>query len=717
MRSGAAPGSAAPPDDPHVPLRLIVTRGALGIELYEPVEVGPISVRALSLTLPGLRFPLDVSGGVRVFRHRRGDLERVDLWLAPGGLARWLGPRLREVLGPLDRAVAVWSDPPRIGVGLVSGATALAFDLLWAPSGGDARFVVDNARGANLDGPALGYALRAVDAALGDLAERRGRLVTFGDAGAALGRAILPAIGARAPAAARVRFGALGLDAEGVAVELDSTNPPPALAAAEAQALELALLAVEPDEDLARGDVDAARNGYVAALEQAPRHPAIAGLIAEIDACAGGRDEAALGLLVEAVDPIDAGVVAARLLAATGDVDGAREAVRRAATQERFAPVAALHLRWLAEIEPQAPGRVAALDEAIARAPALACVRWARFDERTRRGDVAGALADAEHLEAGSTGYRARHAACARAARGLLDAGFAREAGRWFERALRYLPDDAAATAGFARTLIEVGKPERAFALLERAVALAARAGGSDADALVDLARLLASDLRDLPQAISRVRQVPSSSARAPEARALEARWRAALGDIAGASLAWARLRDLVELSHDVPARAVEWLRDAARFEREQQDVPAAERHLAVALRASPRDPALGAEYREAASALASSRRRERPASAEAEPFDEAAAMQRADQLEAALRGDPDNPELARSLLDVLERLGRDRELYALLSARLEDADASERDWLVPRAREVLARLESEATGSGRDDEARLYREARARLD
>lgn len=695
-----------------------MTRGALGIELYEPVEVGPLTVQALSLTLPGLRFPVDVSGGVRTFRHRRGDLEHVGLSLVPDALARWLDPRLRQVLGALDRPVAVWSDAPRIGIGLVAGAAALAFDLLWAPDGGDARFVVDNARGANLAGPALGYALRAVDAALGPVCARRGRIVTVEGAGAVLGRAILPAVGARAPAAARVRFGPLELDGDRLVAELDSTNPPPGLGADEVTALELALLVADADEALASGDVDEARRGYVAALEQAPRDAALARLVAEIDACAGGRDEAALGLLVESADPVEGGAVAARLLAGTGDIDGAREAVARAAARERFAPLAALHFRYLSQVEQQAPARLAALDEAVARAPALACVRWTRFEARVARGDVEGALADAEHLEAASAGYRARHAACACAARGLLAAGFSREAGRWFERALRYLPDDAAATAGFARSLIEVGKPERAFALLERAVALAERAGGSDADALLDLARLLATGLGDLPQAISRVRQVPSSSPRALEARALEARWRATVGDLAGASLSWAKVRDLVELSTDVESQAVEWLREAARFERAQQgDVLAAERHLAVALRAAPRDRAVGEEYRQAAAELAADRKRSQPEPEPEPEEDEATVMQRAEQLQAALRADPGDSELARALIDVLERLDRDQELYALVSARLEDADRGEREWLVPRARAVLERLEAQASAAGRFDEARLYRDARARLD
>ncbi|MEB2323383.1 MAG: hypothetical protein OZ921_12785, partial [Sorangiineae bacterium] len=104
-RRARAPGPAEPsaPDEPRVPLRLIVTRGALGLELYEPVELGPLSVRRLSLTLPGLAFPLDLSGGVRVFRHRRGELETLELALAPESRARGREPRGGLGVGGAER--------------------------------------------------------------------------------------------------------------------------------------------------------------------------------------------------------------------------------------------------------------------------------------------------------------------------------------------------------------------------------------------------------------------------------------------------------------------------------------------------------------------------------------------------------------------------------------------------------------------------------------
>jgi thioredoxin-like negative regulator of GroEL len=372
-----------------------------------------------------------------------------------------------------------------------------------------------------------------------------------------------------------------------------------------------------------------------------------------------------------------------------------------------------------------------------------------RFEERVALGDVDAALVDAEHLEAIAVGALARHEALMRSARALFTRGFARDAGRLFERALRYLPDDAAATAGLARALIEAKKGERAFALLQRAIRLSEQAGKVDPEALVDMARLLASELRDLPQAIARIREVPSSSSRAVEARALEAEWRKSIGDIVGASLAFARLRDLLETIEPKPDRAVDYLLEAARFEREiQRDAHSAERHLAVALRLAPRDRAVGDAYREVAALVAarSSRLREPvsdrspprvaeedtrdttvppPLPSEDElgdleagiaPRPNPADLMELEQLETRLREDPDNVEISLKLADVLSRLGRHHEIHVLLSSRLDDAPPEDRPMIVPRLRVALTRLVELARAAGRPDEATLYAGALERL-
>jgi tetratricopeptide (TPR) repeat protein len=374
------------------------------------------------------------------------------------------------------------------------------------------------------------------------------------------------------------------------------------------------------------------------------------------------------------------------------------------------------------------------LDEAVARAPALEAARWARFDARLAVRDVEGALSDAQHVEAALQGSRCRHEACRRAAQSLLEAGFVRDAGKLYERALRYVPDDPFSTAGLARALVEAGRASRAFALLERAIELGERRGHADPGALLDLAKLLANEYRDLPQAIARAAEVPVSAEGAVEARALEARWRASVGDVSGATLAYGRLRDTVSLRVPGDPSWARWLLDAARFERQvQQDVAAAEQHLAVALRLAPHDHETQRAYREVAAIVAEGQRAAARVSApprpegvsgppdpfEASVLDESAEdsedssvemlAEEAERLEAALRGDPDSIETVVRLVEVLERLDRDQELLALLSARLEEASSAERERLVPSARGVLGRLARQAKEAGRTDEAEIY--------
>ena len=599
-------GTVVLAEDQRVPLRLTATRGALGLELYEAVEVGPLSISALEVSLPGMKFPVDLSGGVPKFRHRRGQLEHLRLELELGALERWVGRALGDALGPLSRPPSAWALASGFALGFVGARGALAFDLLWAPAHGDARFVIDNARAVGFELPALGIAIRVMDTLISGLGKRQGRVVVVRDVGRRLGRWLLPAVGARAPSAADVRFGPLDWAEQRLGVELDAAADPPELGFQAARALELSILIAAADDALGAGNVDTARHGYVTALERAPRHPELSRLVAEIDARIGGRHEAALGLLVESLPATQAGLVGAELLAAIGDLAGARDAVQAAVRHEAFGPVAALSWRRLAELEPEPYARALALDRAVAQAPGLPAVRWARFEQRLARGDADGALADAEHLEAIASGARARHDVCRQAARQLLDAGYEARAGRLFERALRYAPDDATATAGLARALVLAGRPERALPLLERALELGERAGSLDADALLDLAKILADPVADLPQAIARVRAVPASSPRLVEARYLEGLWRARLGDRVGAALAFGRLREAIELSRSGEPVWADWLGAAAdNALGVDRDPAAAERHLAIALRLRPQDEALAARYREASRLVA----------------------------------------------------------------------------------------------------------------
>jgi len=595
-----------------VPLRLTASRGQLGLELYKPLLLPGLQLTALAISLPNLRFPLDLSGGVQVFRHKRGQLHHMQVRVLTRDLLERLQRAWLQTSGGSVERPSLWTSKEALHVGLLTERGALAFDLLWAPDEADGRLIVDNARGAGSVGVPLASAIQLLSSLFGSLAARTGRVFTVANLGAQIARFAFPLVGARAPEVRRGRVSQLRCDADGFAWTIDATLTPPALSEHALRQVELSVLAREGDEALAAGDLDRAREAYLIALERAPRHPQIARLIAEIDLQIGGRNEAALGLLRDTVPLSSGGPVAGELLA-EWDMTAARESFDRAIQGEPYAPLAALWAQRLAELEPEPSIRLQTLDRAVALAPALSRVRHARLQARAQLGDVQGVLGDAQHLEAAGQGARVRHDDLSRAARVLLSNGWVRDAGRVFERALRYLPDDPDATAGLARSFLASGQPRRALALLERAVLLSQKGGHLTGDALIDLASVVADELSDLPQAVARVREVPADSPRAHEARALEAHWLATLGDVSGASLAYARLRQALELSPvDDLQQATQWLVKAAHFEQAQSDHLAAERHLAAALRFLPRDPQLQVEYRQAAGLLAAERRARR---------------------------------------------------------------------------------------------------------
>ncbi len=642
-----ARGAAAWPDD-ALPLRLALARGSLGIELNRPERVGPLQVRELALSLPDLRYPLDLSKGVKQFRSRRGQLQRLVLSLPLAALAEWLEGCLGEHLGEPLLGARLWvidaeespgsrrepskgareepseepsSAPLGVGVGLFSASRSLAFDLWWcAPEG--PRLVLERPRAVGVELSALAASLRAVDRLISGLeaevggapriAVRKGRIIELGEIAGALCRRILPSYGCRAPATDGVKV--MGLEVREGSLELafDVDHELPGAPRAVLLALEAAYRLRAADDLLAIGDDVGARHALLDALADVPGLTSAAHTLAALDAPVPGRQEAALATLEDAGGAEQAGPLGALTLVSGGHIERAREALVMTGAAEPFGPLAAQLFCRAAQLAEHPTARVMCLDRAVARAPQLASARWLRFEDRVRRGDLEGAVADAQHLEAASVGPSARHGVCLRAGRRLAEGGYTDAARRFLERALRYAPDDPAARAALGRLFATLGMKSRAVTLLQSALHSDQPPGeGGESDPgelLLDLARLLGDSLDDLPRAIGRLRQISARSPRAIEGRALEAEYCERLGDLTGASRAYARVREAVELGWARRRDALRALRRGAEFEERRGELAMAERHLYAALSLAPSDPDLRDAYRRVA-ALSSGRR------------------------------------------------------------------------------------------------------------
>ncbi len=731
-RAASPPRGARPATRPVVELRLAIGRKGLGLELGGPAPLACLLVTELAASLPTARFPIDVSGGVQRFRHKRGKLERLTVELERVAAERWMAPRLRGLLGPRTPAVWIASRPWGATVGICDDALgrALAFEVAVDAHEQELRLTLFDVRGMGLPKPAVTLAMGAMDAALGRAARREGARYVVDHVFDRIGRGLLPEAGARAPETEDVRVGAITCAADAWILHASVGAVPVDTPAEAVRAREAALLTRDADEARAAGDHERARVLDLYCLERAPRHPEVCRRIADLDRVAGGRGEAARATLSDADEHggTASGFLAGELAAESGDSSAAAAALLRAAHGERYPALAALALERVSTLVNDRHDALEWLDRAVALVPSSSRLRWSRAAMRLSLRRLRDAVADAEELEALASGAAAKHAVWRRAGALFHTAGFGAEARPLFERALRFLPDDPEATAGLGAALLAEGRIARGVTLLTRALELgeAARAPSASLSPYrLALARALAETLGDKPAAIARAREIGLADPEALAARALEGRWRADLGDFAGASLAYAQMRDLAALAGEAgEGERRPFLLEAAAFERRSRhDLEGALAHLAVAARLFPRDPEVQAAYAEAEGGTAPSTVGPRtmppdgiPADDDEARSDDADDEARAEELLSRFRASPDDDGVVDELSGVLMRLGRSHELLAMLAGRLEDATPARRAELLPFQLDVLARLEREARDRGHDHEAQLFRDTIAQL-
>lgn len=751
-----------PPHGPGAALQLAIGREGVGLELSQPIALGPITLLHARTRMVGVGFPLDVSGGVERFRHRRTTLETIGLAIEHGRAERWLTSLTENLLtrGPCEARIA-WVAPPDVGVGeaqsereehliwstgnvrieLWAERAIAAFDLAIAPAPSGLSAIAHRARSIGTDKPATAIAgallwriARAFDG------EASGLRIDLRDPtkGAAMEAFVLR--GARIPTRDDLVMVRAHPEVDRFEVELRRGDTPAAPSSLYLALDELDRIIGEGDIANVAGDYEKARELYVRALDRAPRHRAILTRLAEIDGTHAERAEAALSWLRDAqkgrtrraLDGNDLGrmLLFAFLNERIGARGRARGAWDRAASEAMIRGEPRIAARALscaaAATRDDDPQLSSLLDRALAADPGEIDARWRRASLHIRGGDDVRALEDVEHLEARSRGREARRRTLMRAAQLWHEAGRPDRAIPAWERAVRHVPNDRAVVAGLGTALLAAGETPRAIGLLSHATTLP----GDRADLsliVLELARALAERVGDLPAAIARLREIADDDAHAAYARALEGACRLQLGDQVGAERAYAIAADLVE-RRGAPAtdsRALrELLSGAARVSRTEGRLALAMRLGMVALSLDPTDTDLQALVRLLGRSLVREPAEEPTTdpgiiagnpltlALDDEPLGESDDQHRAEALLARVKSDPNDHAAIDELVGVLGRLGRDAELFALLSARWEDATADERVTMIPRQRAVLERLANAADSQGRTIEAQLYRDA-----
>lgn len=513
-------------DEPPLALKLSLRDGRVYLVLEDqPVGRG-IRVRSLEVSVPGVEFPVDLSGGAARFQHQASRLQSAVLEIDPKALAHELSQALR---GPVQ-AVSVELGGGRLDLSAriadgPASARELRRLLLLPGRSGQLRVVgVEALRVGSWLGPP-----DAVFVALADAVERaslpRAAKLSASDEEIAIDvvapllLALFPRAGWKLPQHAGVDVNRAYLSTEGRLVVVVGAEPDEVLLPPEDPAF-------AQDSLLAFARADAA--GFLSGRRPSDPLRAFSELRAELDADGGPPillDRLLfLGASVPALHLDTADLIAdelrlhpgspvalavkSGLLSREGDQSSAVSYLEEAtvgfqAAQRQIEAGMCLLAAARAESGMQRierleaallvlgddPEVLALLTQALAevRSPGLVGVgrRWAKI-----------AIKDADRIQA--------HLLVADFLREGLDAI---QAKREYERALRLAPDHPGALEGLAKSLLLQGDPRRAAAILERLVALAERQGQRVRAAELSLLIAEVWTKLDLPAAFARVRR------------------------------------------------------------------------------------------------------------------------------------------------------------------------------------------------------------------
>lgn len=477
-----------------LPLRLGVSRGGLGIELNQAVQIGPVSVEQMEWSLPTLDYPLDLSGGVKQFLHRRGLFERATLRIRPSELGRILSEKALLLWGePVSCRVRVYASEAIVAVTLWSESVVLAFDLVLA-SAVELRWVVHRARGFGLERVPLEIVASFLTASAQSFEGTRdalvdGRSFTLGLWIEAIALELMPGLGCRLPEIGDPRLTRLSVDRGDLILSLEREGEPMPVSGLAVRLAGLADALTSADRALTAGDTDAARRLYMEALEDSPATPEVLFELGQLDALTGTRNESArlflerarerLSLrsegLARADEALYAGVEAS-LFRSIGRTDRALELWSQAGEAEDDATLAAFYSEAAADLEVEAMARLALLDKSIERAPQLTSPRWKRVSAILDRFPTASALqmdvalADVEQLHAMARGREEKATVFERAAALFSERGHEEQAILWLRQVLLEDPERESARVLLGQRLLERGEFARSVDLLRAAL-------------------------------------------------------------------------------------------------------------------------------------------------------------------------------------------------------------------------------------------------------